>query len=86
MKIYAVTASRRNWEEFFARIPIEEQKERRYAYEAQESIAGNLPRHGVLTIEKMLENHPFGHQLMMSLDRAQQMGPPAHETKNAHLY
>ena len=61
MIIYAVTASRRNWEEFLARIPIEEQKETRYAYEAQESIAGHLPRHGVLTIEKMLENHPFGH-------------------------
>ena len=51
----------RDWEEFFARIPIEEQKETSYAYEAQESIAGHLPRHGVLTIEKMLENHSFGH-------------------------
>ena len=43
MKIHAVTASPRDWEDFLARIPIEEQRETRYAYEAQESIAAHLP-------------------------------------------
>ena len=59
MKIHAVTASPRDWEEFLARIPIEEQKETGYAYEAQVSIVDHEPRY--FTIEKWIENHPFGH-------------------------
>ena len=70
MRVHAVPASPRDWESFFARIPIEEQKRTRYAYEAQERIGGNLPQnpdtiHGCvprcLPLEKLLESHPFGH-------------------------
>jgi hypothetical protein len=59
MRVHAVPASPRDWEAFFARIPIEEQKGTRYAYDAQEIIGGNLPR--CVVLEKLLENHPFGH-------------------------
>jgi hypothetical protein len=48
-------------EKFFARIPIQEQKETKFAYDAQLRIEGYLPRGVGLTTHKMLESHPFGH-------------------------
>ena len=41
-----------NWEQFFARIPIEEQKETKFAYDAQQTIDGYLPRGKGMTIQK----------------------------------
>ena len=49
------------WEEFFSRIPIQEQKETKFAYDAQRRIEGSLPRGKGVAIHKMLESHPFGH-------------------------
>ena len=49
-----------NWEEFFARIPIQEQKETNFAYDAHLKIESYLRRGTGLTIHKMLERHPFG--------------------------
>ena len=46
---------------FFSRIPIEEQKETKFAYDAQQTINGYLPCGKGMTIQKMLDNHPFGH-------------------------
>jgi Ankyrin repeats (3 copies) len=48
-----------NWEEFFARIPMEQQRETRYAYEAEDAIDGPFPRG--TTLANVLGNHPFGH-------------------------
>ena len=49
-----------NWEEFFSCIPIQEQKETNFAYDAQQRIEGYLPRDTGVTTPKMLESHPFG--------------------------
>ena len=58
-----------NWEEFFARIPIQEQKETKFAYDAQQTIYGYLPRDKGMTIQKMLDNHPFGHLIAENMNK-----------------
>ena len=64
-----------NWEEFFARIPIEEQKETKFAYDAQQTIDGYLPKGKGLTIQKMLDNHPFGHLIAENMKRVVGLTP-----------
>jgi hypothetical protein len=48
-----------DWEEFFARIPIEEQRQGTYVYEGQKAIDGHFPRG--TSLQNVLGNHIFGH-------------------------
>jgi hypothetical protein len=64
------------WEEFFARIPIQEQKETHFAYDAHQlQIEGYLPRGVGVTIHKMLEKHSFGHLIAENTKGVLRMSP-----------
>ena len=69
MESQAVPASSLTWEKFFAHIPIQEQKETKFAYDAQRTIEGYLPCNVGLSIQKMLESNPFlGHLIAENMN------------------
>ena len=61
------------WEEFFVRIPIQEQKETNFVYDTHLNMEGYLPRGAGVTIHKMLESHPFGHLIAENMKHVLQM-------------
>jgi hypothetical protein len=58
-----------------SRIPIQEQKETNFAYDAQRKIEGSLPRGVGVTIHKMLAGHSFGHLIAENTKGVLQMSP-----------
>ena len=56
-----------NWEELFARIPIQEPKETKFVYDAQQTMDGYLPLGKGMTIQKMSDNHRFGHLIVENM-------------------
>ena len=52
MELQTVPALSLTWEEFFVHIPIQEQKETKFTYDAQQTIECYLPRNMGLSIQK----------------------------------